>query len=200
LGTWRFFCDDHRLQPIAWVVSLFALVASAASIQSAWFPQLFWKAQRSHIHIEGVEPFPLTASGPVKANVHLTNDGQEAASVHGYYDMAVYPIWSKVEEEDVLEDRAFSRFLSRRSAIKNDLAGPSVPAGTHLFVTNGWAEDSEMREQVSELLTGRGILCVVGRFEYTDARNVSQKRRSDYCSWVKNDGVVILCRKHNDEP
>jgi hypothetical protein len=45
-ATGNVFCDDHRLQPIGAVVFLvFTIVAGAASIQSAWFPQ-FWSKRK----------------------------------------------------------------------------------------------------------------------------------------------------------
>lgn len=40
-GNWKFFCDDHRLQPICWVgFIVFTVLGAVASIQSAWFPHL----------------------------------------------------------------------------------------------------------------------------------------------------------------
>ena len=38
-GEWRFYCHDHRRQPLQALVLAFTLLASIASIQSAWFPK-----------------------------------------------------------------------------------------------------------------------------------------------------------------
>ncbi len=38
-GPWRFYCDDHRWQPLqAIVFAVFTLLAGIASIESAWLP------------------------------------------------------------------------------------------------------------------------------------------------------------------
>ena len=112
--------------------------------------------------------------------------------------MQVYPIWTSEETANTLEDEAFSAFLSRRSALDNGLGINDIPAKARRFMTNGWM-GSKMREGALDLLNGRGILCMVGRFEYTDVGG-NQRRHSDYCAWIKSDGVVVICHKHNEEP
>ena len=38
-GDWKFFCEDHELQPVtALVFIVFTVGAGTASMQSAWFP------------------------------------------------------------------------------------------------------------------------------------------------------------------
>lgn len=39
-GEWRFYCYDHRYQPLQALLVAFTLLAGIASIQSAWFPEL----------------------------------------------------------------------------------------------------------------------------------------------------------------
>jgi hypothetical protein len=42
-GNWRFFCDDHRRQPLVWASFLiFTVVAGLSSIYSAW-----WRGDRA---------------------------------------------------------------------------------------------------------------------------------------------------------
>jgi len=52
-GNWKFFCDDHRLQPIVLVSFLvFTVGAGVASIQSAWFPYLWNRpADNAILHV-----------------------------------------------------------------------------------------------------------------------------------------------------
>jgi len=46
LDEWKLFCNDHRFQPIIWLIFLVCTVGGGvASIQSAWFPQLRGKLQ-----------------------------------------------------------------------------------------------------------------------------------------------------------
>jgi hypothetical protein len=37
IGDWRFFCSDHRFQPVGWACFALTIVAGIAGIQSAWF-------------------------------------------------------------------------------------------------------------------------------------------------------------------
>ena len=53
-GDWTLFCHDHRLQPIKAVsVLLFTVLTGIASIQSAWFPELF-NTPRSRVSVGAV--------------------------------------------------------------------------------------------------------------------------------------------------
>jgi hypothetical protein len=62
-GSWRFFCDDHRRQPVAWIFFLvFTVIAGTASIYSAWF---------TGIDKEGTASLNLQASGTAKPDVFL---------------------------------------------------------------------------------------------------------------------------------
>jgi hypothetical protein len=47
-GIWKFFCDDHRIQPVGWICALlFTVGGGIASIQSAWFPDV-WEKTPNH--------------------------------------------------------------------------------------------------------------------------------------------------------
>lgn len=42
-GEWRFFCPEHRLQPLIWIsFVVFTVLGSIASMQSAWWPNHFF--------------------------------------------------------------------------------------------------------------------------------------------------------------
>jgi hypothetical protein len=79
LGDWKLFCDDHRLQPIIWVIFLVCTVAGGvASIQSAWIPH------RPGLNIFltcALRPLPVSADQPV----NLLDPGLRAAGLAEWF-------------------------------------------------------------------------------------------------------------------
>src|ERR1043166_1242884 len=76
-GDWRFFCDDHRRQPLGWVFALvFTVIAGTASIHSAWFAKSPQNGTRIEQHTEGSES-PAIAHVDGDVNVKTTSTVSE---------------------------------------------------------------------------------------------------------------------------
>jgi hypothetical protein len=66
-GDWKFLCDDHHNQPlVAIFIIVFTVLAGVASIQSAWFPNLWKNVHRQEMtqHPVAPTPTPVTTVAP----------------------------------------------------------------------------------------------------------------------------------------
>ena len=159
LGNWNFFCKDHRLQPLVWLVFVVCTVGGGlASIQSAWLPRLWGTGQQSAVVgvptrdntvVDGREKITkeITVDKPSAPFVKhaATVEGHAKKSVTNSLDSTAPSKTSNLREEGLALSKEILSFLDERQQANTRVQGPPF-YGTGESKTNDDQTPQDMKQ------------------------------------------------------
>lgn len=150
------------------------------------------------LRVSNVEVIQMGNDQPVKANVHLQNNGDTTAE--GFYRVTRFKFVksspASPAEDKVLED------IKTEMASSSDTGGSIAAGGKIFFTVTGPELHKEdflpPNSSQPQVIRNGEFLILAGRIRYRSSpEKTILDRDSEFCMFVMNPNVLIMCKGHN---